>query len=97
MARGPAPATGTTAVFGSHVLTLADGAQAVLSDHWVVVEGDRVARPHPSASSIRSRAISKPEVCDKPGWRGHNRHQVLKPHDPRSQAGHGAPDLITMR
>ena len=77
MARAPAPATGTTAVLGSHVLVDRDGAQAVLSDHWVVVEGDRVARPQPSASSIRSRAISKPEVCDSPGWRGHNRRQIL--------------------
>ena len=47
MARAPAAATGTTAVFGSHVLTLKGGAQAVLSDHWVLVEGDRIAAVTP--------------------------------------------------
>lgn len=33
----------STAIFGSHVLTRADGAQRVLRDHWVLLEGRRIA------------------------------------------------------
>ena len=33
----------TTAIFGSYVLTRKDGAQDVLRDHWVLVEGRRIA------------------------------------------------------
>ena len=50
----------TIAVFGSYVLTRRDGAQEVLRDHWVLLEGKRIAavtRDRPSAA----------EVFDKPG------------------------------
>src|SRR3954468_15955053 len=50
----------TIAIFGSYVLSRKDGAQEVLRDHWVLLEGKRIAavtRDRPSAS----------EVFDKPG------------------------------
>ncbi|MGJ5040170.1 MULTISPECIES: amidohydrolase family protein [unclassified Bradyrhizobium] len=50
----------TTAIFGSYVLTRKDGAQDVLRDHWVLVEGRRIAavtRDRPAAD----------EVFDRPG------------------------------
>jgi cytosine/adenosine deaminase-related metal-dependent hydrolase len=48
------------AIFGSYVLSRKDGAQDVLRDHWVLLEGNRIAavtRDRPSAS----------EVYDRPG------------------------------
>ena len=67
-ARAPAPATGTTAVFGSHVLTLTDDVGAGLSDHRVVVEGDRVAAvtPHrpPGADCVLDRAGTAAVMVD---------------------------------
>jgi cytosine/adenosine deaminase-related metal-dependent hydrolase len=50
----------TTAIFGSYVLSRKDGAQEVLRDHWVLLEGNRIAavtRDRPSAD----------QVFDKPG------------------------------
>jgi cytosine/adenosine deaminase-related metal-dependent hydrolase len=50
----------TTAIFGSFVLSRKDGAQDVLRDHWVLIEGSRIAavtRDRPSAD----------QVFDKPG------------------------------
>jgi cytosine/adenosine deaminase-related metal-dependent hydrolase len=50
----------TTAIFGSYVLSRRDGAQEVLRDHWVLVEGKRIAaitRDKPSAD----------ETFDRPG------------------------------
>ncbi|WP_315750306.1 MULTISPECIES: amidohydrolase family protein [unclassified Bradyrhizobium] len=50
----------TTAIFGSYVLTRKDGAQDVLRDHWVLVEGRRIAavtRDRPAAD----------EMFDRPG------------------------------
>ncbi len=44
----------TTAIFGSYVLTRKDGAQDVLRDHWVLVEGRRwIAWDPRSVSSTR--------------------------------------------
>jgi cytosine/adenosine deaminase-related metal-dependent hydrolase len=37
-----------TAILGSHVLTRREGAQHVLRDHWVLVEGNRIAAITPS-------------------------------------------------
>jgi len=48
------------AIFGSHVLTRRDGAQHVLRDHWVLLEGDRIA----AVTASRPRAD---RVFDKPG------------------------------
>ena len=50
----------TTAIFGSYVLTRKDGAQDVLRDHWVLVEGRRIAAITPS------RPVAD-EVFDRPG------------------------------
>ncbi len=50
----------TTAIFGSHVLTRRDKAQHVLRDHWVLLEGRRIA----AVTASRPRAD---EVFDKPG------------------------------
>ena len=50
----------STAVFGSYVLGRRDGAQAVLRDHWVLIEGTRIAAVTPS----RPRAG---QVFDAPG------------------------------
>lgn len=50
----------TTAIFGSYVLSRNDGAQDVLRDRWVLLEGDRIAavtRDRPQAD----------EVFDRPG------------------------------
>ena len=50
----------TIAIFGSYVLSRHDGAQAVLRDHWVLLEGKKIAavtRDRPAAS----------EVFDRPG------------------------------
>ena len=43
----------TIAIFGSYVLSRKDGAQEVLRDHWVLLEGRRIAavtRDRPSAT-----------------------------------------------
>jgi cytosine/adenosine deaminase-related metal-dependent hydrolase len=50
----------TTAIFGSYVLTRKEGAQDVLRDHWVLVEGRRIAAITPS------RPVAD-EVFDRPG------------------------------
>ena len=50
----------TIAIFGSYVLSRRDGVQDVLRDHWVLLEGKRIAaitRDQPSAA----------EVFDRPG------------------------------
>ncbi|MBW6401263.1 amidohydrolase family protein [Roseomonas sp. HJA6] len=51
---------GTTAIFGSFALTEQDGAQAVLRDHWVLLEGRRIAAVTPT----RPQADV---VLDRPG------------------------------
>ncbi|MGV7211818.1 amidohydrolase family protein [Bradyrhizobium sp. UFLA05-112] len=48
----------TIAIFGSYVLARKDGAQDVLRDHWVLVEGKRIAtvtRDKPSADQVYDR------------------------------------------
>ncbi len=48
----------TIAIFGSYVLSRKDGAQDVLRDHWVLVEGKRIAavtRDRPSADQVYDR------------------------------------------
>ena len=67
MAGAPAAATGTTAVFGSHVLTLVDGVQAVLRDRWVVVEGDRIAAVTPHRPAGADRVLDRPGRFVLPG------------------------------
>ena len=67
MAHPPAPATGTTAVFGSYVLTRDGGAQAVLRDHWVVTEGDRIAAVTPHRPARADRMLDRPGRFVLPG------------------------------
>jgi cytosine/adenosine deaminase-related metal-dependent hydrolase len=50
----------TTAIFGSYVLARKDGAQDVVRDHWVLLEGNRIASVTPS----RPQAD---QVFDRPG------------------------------
>ncbi|MET0876207.1 MAG: amidohydrolase family protein [Tardiphaga sp.] len=48
----------TTAIFGSHVLSRQDNAQHVLRDHWVLLEGNRIAavtRDRPQADQVFDR------------------------------------------
>ncbi len=50
----------TTALFGSYVLARRDGAQAVLRDHWLLLEGDRIA-------AVQSAQPVADQVFDAPG------------------------------
>ncbi|MGI4954837.1 MAG: amidohydrolase family protein [Janthinobacterium lividum] len=50
----------TTAIFGSHVLARRDGAQAVLRDHWVLLEGRRIA-------AVQATRPVADTVFDRPG------------------------------
>ncbi len=50
----------TTAIFGSYVLARRDGRQDVLRDHWVLLEGNRIAAVTPSRPSAD-------QVFDQPG------------------------------
>ena len=48
----------TIAIFGSYVLSRKDGAQDVLRDHWVLVEGKKIAavtRDRPGADQVYDR------------------------------------------
>ena len=50
----------TIAIFGSYVLSRRDGAQEVLRDYWVLLEGKRIAAVTPDRPSAT-------EVFDRPG------------------------------
>ena len=50
----------TIAILGSHVLARRDGVQTVLHDHWVLLEGNRIAAVTPS------RPVAE-QVFDRPG------------------------------
>jgi cytosine/adenosine deaminase-related metal-dependent hydrolase len=50
----------STAIFGSYVLSRKDGVQQVLRDHWVLIEGKRIAAVTPDKPSAA-------EVFDRPG------------------------------
>ena len=60
MTTAPPRAVGTTAIFGSYVLTREGGLQTVQRDRWVVLEGDRIA-----AVTVDRPAADR--VCDRPG------------------------------
>ena len=45
----------TVLIFGSYVLVRRDGAQEVLRDHWVVVEGDKITAVTPSRPAAADR------------------------------------------
>ena len=50
----------TIAIFGSYVLSRRDGAQEVLRDHWVLLEGKRIA-------AVTCDRPTADEVFDRPG------------------------------
>jgi cytosine/adenosine deaminase-related metal-dependent hydrolase len=50
----------TIAIFGSYVLSRKDGAQEVLRDHWVLLEGSRIA-------AVTADRPSADQMFDKPG------------------------------
>lgn len=50
----------TKAIFGSYVLSHRDGEQTVLRDHWVLIEGNRIA------AVTKSRPVAL-EIHDRPG------------------------------
>ena len=54
-------ADGTTRIFGSYVLVRREGAQEVLRDHWVLLEGNRIA------DVTASRPAGADRVYDRPG------------------------------
>lgn len=56
----------TTAIFGSYVLTRRDGGQAVLRDHWVLLEGRRIAAVTPSRP-VADRVFDRPGRFVLPG------------------------------
>ena len=56
----------TTAIFGSYVLARRDGRQDVLRDHWVLLEGSRVAAVSPSRP-LADRAFDTPGRFVLPG------------------------------
>ena len=64
--QAPAAATGTRAIFGSHVLALVEGRPQILRNHWVVTEGDRIAE----ITAQRPTGID--EIHDRP-------HQFVVP------------------
>lgn len=71
----PPPATDTTAVFGSYVLTRGDDdGQTVLRDHWVVIEGDRVAAVTPHRPASADRVLDRPGRFVLPGLMNLHNH-----------------------
>jgi cytosine/adenosine deaminase-related metal-dependent hydrolase len=57
----------TVLIFGSYVLVRRDGAQEVLRDHWVVVEGDKIAAVTPSRPAAADRVYDRPGRFVLPG------------------------------
>ncbi len=56
----------TTAIFGSYVLSRRDGRQEVLRDHWVLVEGKKIAAITVSKPSA-DQTFAKPGRFVLPG------------------------------
>ncbi len=57
----------TTLIFGSYVLARRNGAQEVLRDHWVLLEGDRIAAITPSRPAGADRVFDRPGRFILPG------------------------------
>jgi cytosine/adenosine deaminase-related metal-dependent hydrolase len=57
----------TTLIFGSWVLVRREGAQVVLRDHWVLLEGDRIAAVTPSRPAHADRVYDRPGCFVLPG------------------------------
>ncbi|MCB8879881.1 amidohydrolase family protein [Acidisoma cellulosilytica] len=56
----------TTAVFGSYVLTRSEGVQQVLRDHWVLLEGRKIAAVTPSKPAA-DIVLDRPDRFVLPG------------------------------
>src|ERR1700722_10891353 len=57
----------TTLIFGSYVLVRRDGAQEVFRDHWVLIEGTRIAAVTPSRPSRADNVYDRPGRFVLPG------------------------------
>jgi cytosine/adenosine deaminase-related metal-dependent hydrolase len=63
----------TTAIFGSYVLSRKDGAQDVLRDRWVLLEGNKIAAVTPDRPSA-DRVFDKPGRFVLPGLLNMHNH-----------------------
>ncbi|OCX58162.1 ethylammeline chlorohydrolase [Thioclava sp. SK-1] len=70
----PNVAQQTTAIFGSYVLDGSHGGQRVLRDHWVILEGDRIAAIHPSRPAQADHVIDTPGRFVLPGLMNLHNH-----------------------
>ena len=64
----------TTGIFGSFVLVRREGVQAVLRDHWVVLEGRRIAAVTPSRPAHADRLYDRPGRFVLPGLMNLHNH-----------------------
>src|SRR5450631_687977 len=74
MTQASAAANQTTAIFGSYVLARRDGAQTVLRDHWVVLEGNRIAAVTPTRPAQADRIHDRPGRFVLPGLMNLHNH-----------------------
>ena len=65
---------GSTAIFGSYVLVRRDSAQHVLRDHWVLIEGKRIAAVTPSRPGGADRVYDRPGRFVLPGLMNLHNH-----------------------
>lgn len=70
----PDMADKTTAVFGSYVLAKGPAGQEVLRDHWVILEGDKIAGVSKSRPSQADFAIDRPGRFVLPGLMNLHNH-----------------------
>ena len=70
----PPAADGRTLVFGSYVLAQRDGAQAVLRDNWVVMDGDRITAVTPTRPASAERVYDRPGRFVMPGLMNLHNH-----------------------
>jgi cytosine/adenosine deaminase-related metal-dependent hydrolase len=64
----------TTAIFGSYVLARKAGAQQVLCDHWVLLEGNRIAAVTPARPAGADRVYDRPGRFVLPGLMNLHNH-----------------------
>lgn len=70
----PQKASGTTAIFGAHVLATVEGQPKVLKDTWVVTEGDRIVAVTPSLPAGIDRVLDRPKQFVCPGFMNLHNH-----------------------
>ncbi|MFV0473810.1 MAG: hypothetical protein ACK5MQ_06315, partial [Pikeienuella sp.] len=64
----------TTAVFGAYVLVPGEGGQQVLTDRWVILEGDRIAAISPVRPAGADIVIDRPWRLVLPGLMNLHNH-----------------------